>query len=183
MFSFAGRSLRNTSSAVAAIAAIVAATPAFAGSATGTLDVELNVTNACVVNGATAVSSSFGSAGKMLFADQPGLFDNVDAQALTTGGNTIGVTCSPGAVPSLTVGSGAHDSSGTRRLVSGANSVAYHLFSDAARTNELAIGQAINLGTATSSQINVPIFGGVNSGGVILAAGKYTDTVQLTLSW
>ena len=31
--------------------------------------------------------------------------------------------------------------------------------------------------------ITVPIYARVNSGGLVLPAGAYTDTVQVTLSW
>ena len=70
-----------------------------------------------------------------------------------------------------------------RHLASGANQVAYHLYSDAGATNEITINQQISLGTATTTAFDVPIYAHVNSGGVVLPAGSYTDTVQVTLAW
>jgi spore coat protein U-like protein len=175
---------RVASAALAIACLLVVSAPAQAGSAVGTIGVELNVTSACVVNGASSVTADFGSAGKILFADQPGLFGDTDASLVATGGGSgLSVQCSPGSTPSLTVGSGAHDGGGLRHVASGTNTVAYHLFSDAARTSEITIGQQLSLGTATSSAINVPIYARTNSAGTVLAAGKYTDTVQVTLSW
>lgn len=164
-------------------AAIFAAQPASAGTASGTIGVSLTVSAACVVNGASAVAASFGSGGSIAFAAQPGLFGDVDAQMVTSGGTALSVLCSPGVGPSLTLGAGAHDATGQRHLSNGSSTVAYRLFSDSGRTTEVGIGQAIPLGTATSSPISVPIYARVNSNGVVLPAGNYTDTVQVTLAW
>lgn len=158
------------------------ASRADAATTSGTIDVELTITNACVVNGATSVSSSFGNGGKILFADQPGLFADVDGQLVGSLGN-LSVKCSPGVSPTLTVGSGANDQSGNRRLKSGSNTVAYHLYSDSARLTEISVGTALPLGTLSTAAVGVPIYARVNSGGNLLPAGTYTDTVQVTLSW
>lgn len=170
-------------SGFAAMLALGASAPAAAQSSSGTINVSLNVTSACVVNGATSVSSTFGQAGELAFDDQPGLFGDVDGVVQTSGGGALSVQCSPDATPTLTLGSGQHDASGQRYLSSGTSQVAYRLFSDIARTQELAIGASLPLGTATSTPISVPIFGRVNSGGNVIAAGAYTDTVAVTLTW
>lgn len=179
----------RATAAVAALVAVVAvaaapATAATIGTSTGTIGVSLNISSACVVNGATAVASDLGKVGQLTFADQPGIFGDTDAQMVATGGGSgIGVLCSPGSTPTLTIGSGANDASGIHYMASSGNKVAYHLFRDSARTNEITIGQQISLGTATSTAFSVPIYGRVNSGGAVLAAGAYTDTVQVTLAW
>ncbi|WP_197277093.1 Csu type fimbrial protein [Sphingomonas profundi] len=181
MLDFASTSIRP-----ALFAAITAmgmfANPALADSSSGTIAVALNVTNACVVNGATAVQSNVGALGTIQFADQPGIFGNVDGQLVGALG-TLQVLCSPGVTPSLTIGSGANDAAGKRYLASNGHTVPYRLFSDAARTSEITIGQQLALGTATTSAISVPIFARVNSGGAVLSAGSYADTVQVTLAW
>lgn len=176
---------RSSALAFAAAAAVMAgivSTPAKAGSISGTINVEINISSACLVNGATSVSSTFGSGGKILFTDQPGLFGNVDGQLVGSLGN-LSVQCSPGIAPVLTVGAGANDQGGNRRMASGANRLVYHLFSDAARQDEITVGGQISLGTMTSQAVEVPIYARVNSGGVILPAGQYVDTVQVTLAW
>ena len=161
---------------------LLSATPAAADSAAGTINVSLNVTNACVVNGATQLQTNAGTLGDIAFADQPGIFGNVDGQLVGPLG-TLQVQCSPGVTPQLTVGSGANDAAGKRRMASIGNTLDYRLFSDAQRTSELTIGSRISLGTATTSPFTVPIYARVNSGGAVIAAGRYTDTVQVTLTW
>jgi spore coat protein U-like protein len=182
MLQLASNRLR-TKAALAAIIGAAIAAPAHAGSASGTIGISLNVSAACIVSGATQVTSTLGSVGSVQFADQPGLFGNVDSQLNVSGGGALSVQCSPGAGPSLTLGAGAHDSAGLHYMAAGANNVAYHLFTDSARSNEISIGQSIPLGTASSSPIAVPIYARVNSGGAVLPAGSYTDTVQVTLAW
>ncbi|MDH7639777.1 Csu type fimbrial protein [Sphingomonas oryzagri] len=178
--------LRLPGTLIAAVAvATVGMSPAqAAGSSTGTIAVSLNVTAACAVNGATSIAANLGQVGALAFADQPGLFGNTDASMVATGGGSgLSILCSPGSSPTLTVGSGANDAGGLHYMASGANKLAYHLYSDSGRTNEIGIGQAISLGTATSTAFNVPIYGRVSSNGAVLAAGAYTDTVQVTVAW
>lgn len=178
--------LRISGALIAAVAAAALGTaPAeAAGSSTGTIAVSLNVTAACAVNGATSIAANLGQVGSIAFADQPGLFGNTDASMVATGGGSgLSVLCSPGSTPTFTVGAGTNDAGGLHYMAAGSNKLAYHLYSDSGRTNEIGIGQAISLGTATSTALNVPLYGRVNSNGAVIAAGAYTDTVQVTLAW
>ena len=181
MFSQIGAS-RIIIAVLAASSAIAIATPAFADSAAGTIGVALTVTNACVVNGATQLQTNIGSMGDINFADQPGIFGNVDGQLVGSLG-ALQVQCSPGVTPQLTIGSGSNDSAGKRRMAVNGNTLEYRLFSDTQRLNELVIGSRIALGTATTTPFSVPIFARVTSGGTVIAAGRYTDSVQVTLTW
>lgn len=162
--------------------ALFAATPAAAGTSSGTISVALNITSACVVNGGTSLQPNVGVVGTIQFPDQPGIFASADGQLVGSLG-TLQVLCSPGVTPALTIGAGANDAAGKRYLASNGNTVAYRLFSDSGRTNEITIGQQLSLGTATTATISVPIFARVSSGGAVLAAGAYADTVQVVLSW
>ena len=183
MFAFSSyRRLHRAAILSAAAAGIFVTAPAQAGQSTGTIDMELNVTNACVVNGAVAVQADLGATGKILFADQPGTFTSVDGQFVGSMGN-LSVQCSPGSTPVLTIGAGTHDQSGTRRLASGASLIAYRLFTDLARSDEITIGRQITLTGAAGSTVSVPIFARATNNGTLLTAGKYTDTVQMLLSW
>ncbi|WBO23011.1 Csu type fimbrial protein [Sphingomonas abietis] len=165
-------------------AGLFASAPAQAGSSAGTIGVSLTVTAACAVNAATSVAATIGQLGSISFASQPGIFSNTDAAMVATGGGSgISVLCSPGLTPTFTVGAGANDDSTFHYLASNGSKVAYHLYSDAGRTSEITIGQVLNLGTATSTAFNVPIYGRVSSNGAALPAGNYTDTVQVTLAW
>lgn len=168
--------------AAATLAGLSVAAPASAQSAAGTIGVALTVTNACVVNGAQQVQANLGSMGDITFADQPGIFGTVDGQLVGSLG-TLQVLCTPGIAPQLTIGSGANDSAGKRRMTSSGNMLDYRLFSDAQRSSELAIGSRIALGTSTATPFSVPIYARVSGGSTAIAAGRYTDTVQVTLSW
>jgi len=172
------------SAVLAGALALLAGTRAEAGSASGTIAVALNVSDACVVNGATAFTTTLGQVGAISFADQPGLFGDINASMIATGGgNAISVLCSPGLSPTLSINAGLHDASSLHHLASGSNLITYHLYSDSGHTNEIHISQSLSLGTTTSSAINVPIYAVANSGGQVMPAGAYTDTVQVTLSW
>ena len=174
----------KTAGAAMALLLSLAALPAQAGSSTGTIGVSMNVSAACLVNGGSQSSGSLGQLGSIAFPDQSGVVGTVDASLVPSAGSGgISVLCTPGLTPSLTVGAGAHDSGAVRNLASNSNTVAYRLYSDAGRSSEITIGHAISLGTATSSAINVPIFGRITGGGASLTAGSYTDTVQVTLAW
>ncbi len=156
--------------------------PANAQSATGTIGVQLNITNACVVNDATTLQTDMGRAGDIHFADQPGTFSSVDGELVGALG-ALAVRCSPGATPALTIGAGANDQAGVRRMVSGGNAVPYRLYTNAARNDEIGIGRSLALGAASSAAIVVPIYARATNSGGILPAGSYADTVQITLSW
>lgn len=172
---------RSAITAAATVAAFLAA-PALAQTSTGTIGVTLNVTNACVINGAATVQSNAGQMGTIAFPDQPGIFGNVDGELVGSMGQ-LQVQCSPGVAPALTIGAGANEAGGRRYMASSGRTVAYRLFSDAQRSTEIGIGQQISLGTATSTAMRVPIYARVTSGGAVLAAGSYADTVQVTLTW
>lgn len=170
--------------AFAAIAApmLLSANQAQAQSATGTIGVELNITNACVVNDATSLQTDLGSAGDIRFADQPGTFASVDGELVGALG-ALAVRCSPGASPSLTIGAGANDEAGVRRMVSGSAAVPYRLYANAARNDEIGVGRNLALGAASTAAIVVPIYARATNSAGILPAGRYADTVQITLSW
>lgn len=161
---------------------LFSAVPANAQSATGTIGVRLNITNACVVNDATALQTDLGRTGDIHFTDQPGTFSAVDGELVGALG-ALAVRCSPGATPALTIGAGANDQAGVRQMVSGGSAVPYRLYTNAARNDEIGIGRSLALGAAGSAAIVVPIYARATNSGGILPAGSYADTVQITLSW
>ncbi|MOA35770.1 Spore Coat Protein U domain protein [compost metagenome] len=70
-------------------------------------------------------------------------------------------------------------------MSSGGDTIPYRLYSDSARTTEIAINTPIALTTGTTAQ-NIPIYGRVLPGDQLStspAAGTYNDTVVATLSW
>lgn len=167
---------------LAAIPVAMLAMPATAQTATGTIGVELTVTNACVVNDATTLQSALGTVGTVNFGSQPGTFQSVDGEMVGTVG-ALSIRCSPDASPTLTVGSGSNDNAGVRRMIAGTAAIPYRLYTNSARDNEITIGRQLSLGQATTSPIVVPIYARATSPGGLARAGRYTDTVQITLAW
>src|SRR5690349_18889215 len=111
--------MRKIAFGIAAVAAIVS-TPAFAaGTATGTVDVSLNVSSACAV---TAQPLAFGTTSSFATA--------IDSSSATT------VKCTPQAAYTVFVSYGNNAASGTqRKLKSAAGAfVNYDIYSDAGRT-------------------------------------------------
>ena len=172
--------LKHGVAALAATTSMGTAVPAQAGSSSGTINVQLTITSACLVNG-TASTASFGSAGTIAFPNEPGTFTQTDAQLVGSLGD-LAIRCSPGTTPTLTIGSGLNDDSGVRRMASGANRIGYRLYSDAGRSQEVTVGQSIALGTMGQTAVTVPLYARATNSGV-LPAGAYADTVQVTLAW
>ncbi len=169
-------------SCTVALGAVLVASPVLAQNSTGTIAVELTVTNACVVNDATQFQSDLGRVGDIVFENQPGTFDTADSELVGTLG-ALSIRCSPGASPTLTVGPGSNDDAGVRRMASGGAVIPYRLYTNAARQDEITIGRQIALGEASASPIVVPIYARATNPGGIARAGRYTDTVQITLAW
>lgn len=172
----------RTACRVAIAAAALAAGPAFAADSSGTIGVELNVSSSCLVNDAASAVADLGQTGRIRFPDQTAQFDDVDGEFVGSLG-ALSIRCSPGATPSLTIGSGANDTGGVRHMAANGFTVAYRLFANAQRTDEIAIGRRLPLGTATAAAVNIPIYARTSSGGQLLAPGRYTDTIQITLTW
>lgn len=159
------------------------ATQAYAQSSSGTISVSLNVVASCAVNGGTS-SPTMGNLGTIAFADQSGVFGSADASMVAQGTTSpVSILCTPGISPQMEIGAGANDAGNVRRLTMGQTMVAYRLYSDVARQNEITIGKQLSLGNATTTALSLPIYARVSSNGLALPAGTYTDTVQVTLSW
>ena len=155
--------------------AAVAASPALAGTATGTLDTTLTVTTSCsIANGSAALD-----------------FGSIPAQTLATPldadtGATLTVNCD-GTATSPTLAIGANNLvSGVRALkeTSGGTipSVPYALYRDAGRTEEYTIDQAFPISAFTAGSNSVTIYGRIASGTVI-DQGSYNDNVSLTITY
>lgn len=173
---------RPVAAVLAVLPIAMAATPAAAQTATGTIGVELTVTNACVVNDSTTLQSTLGTVGDVNFGTHPGTFQTVDGELVGNVG-ALSIRCSPDASPTLTIGSGSNDNAGVRRMISGSATIPYRLYTNASRDNEITIGRQMSLGPATTAPIVVPIYARATNPGGIARAGRYTDTVQITLAW
>lgn len=153
--------------------AAVAASPAYATTATSSLDVSATVTSNCVVS------------------TTPIAFGNVD---VTSGANVDGtgglsVTCTSGTAwaASADAGAGTGASLATRQMAFGANLLNYALYTDTTRTTVWGDGVGGTTGTFTgtgngSAQAST-IYGRVPSGQTSLPAGAYADTVAVTVTY
>lgn len=160
------------------------ASQAQAATVTGTINSTLTLTAACQVNGSAGTSGlNFGS---LNFGTQDALFGTANAQVLGPGGGAMSILCSNGTVPSIRVRAGAHDgqsTGGTRALADGSgNFVPYDFYTDAGRTQVLAIDGTITLPTSTGVAQTVNLYGQAR-GKAGLPAGTYTDTVAVELTF
>lgn len=151
---------------------------------TGTIESTLTLTAACQVNGSSGTSGvSFGA---LDFGTQNALFTTVDAEVIGGGGGAMSILCSAGTVPVIRVGAGSHDGlspGGTRALADGdGNFVPYDFYTDAGRTQLLAIDDTITLPTSSGVAQTVNLYGQAR-GKAGLPAGVYTDTVSVELSF
>ncbi|QSB45073.1 SCPU domain-containing protein [Altererythrobacter sp. FM1] len=157
--------MRKIAIVLAASAAVVA-TPALAQTATGTVEVSLNVSSACSV---TAEPLSFGSVTALDAA--------IDASSPTT------VKCTPNANYTVNVGYGSNAGAGTvRKLKSSAgDEVSYALYTDATRTTEWTPTSG-RTGVGNGSDQSMTIYGRVPSQAAV-PAGNYTDSVVVTVTY
>lgn len=172
------------SAASVAIAAFLAA-GASQAQVSGTMQVQLNLVEGCIVSGSTDPLNAT-NFGVMDFGSVPTVFAaNLQAQAMIAGVPTR-LVCSSGASLNIRVGDGNHAGAGVRRMNSGGNYVQYRLF-----TQPGGAGAEYPLSDATGLAISVPPGGapfdlpihGVVAPQAGLAVGAYSDTVTVTLSF
>lgn len=106
----------------------------------------------------------------------------VEAAITSAGGAGLRLDCTPGTTASLSADAGEHGAGGTRRLAHGSGAtVAYELFvdGDPAPWRDRAIPVSFPAGVRRRS---VPIRARAILAGA-LPAGRYADTVRVTLTW
>lgn len=157
---------------------VLAASAAHAATATDNLTVQMTITAACSVTGGTL---DFGTA-------QAGtLAANRDAQT------NISVTCTSGSPYSVGLGAGQNGGGAGingRAMKRGTNAdtIAYQLYRDTGRAAVWGedvtptTGNTFNQSGAGTAQ-SIPVYGRVPTGTAITAAGIYTDTVTITLTY
>ncbi len=169
--------MRKTILAVAMILALTA-TAAFAGTATGNMNVSATVVADCVVN----------SVGNMAFGNNLGIpftINGVNATATSV----INYTCTnTGVNPVIRLGQGANPAAGStdaaplRRMTDGSHFISYALYQDLAHStawnNTAGTGVA---GTADGAAHNVTAYGVATAANV--PAGTYTDTVLVSVDF
>jgi spore coat protein U-like protein len=150
-----------------AVATALASTPVLAGTATGTVQVSLNVSSACSV---TAQPLDFGTTNS--FAA------NNDTSSATT------VKCTPTAPYTVYVSYGANAGSTTQRKLTSTSSTAkvnYDLYSDSGRT-AIWTPTTGKTGVGDGTEQSATIYGRIPVQTAV-PAGDYTDTVTVTVNY
>ncbi|VVD64207.1 hypothetical protein PAQ31011_00256 [Pandoraea aquatica] len=161
----------------------------------GTVNAKLVLTSGCAIStgsGSVGASTNFGS---LDFGTQPSGFSGAITSQATGGGTTPSstqMTCSPD-VTSVKVtvdggqnaGKGSTVGAGTRALANGTSYVPYEVYSDAARANQYVAGTAQTVTLSTpGTALALPIYGAIRKTSTsALAAGTYTDVLNVTVGW
>ena len=172
-------SIRCTSAVVAPLLWWLCAAPiAQAGNATASLNVGVQITASCTINGAT-----------LTFPSTPGTSLLTTA---VTGSTTVSVTCTSGSPYSIGMSQGANYSGGSNRMASGGNYIPYGLYVNSALTYPWTTGASNSsctttndcyLGTGTGSAQSIPIYGQVPIVATAPLSGTYSDTVTMTITY
>lgn len=152
--------MRKLTLGLAALAATVSG-PAFAATTSGTVDVTLNVDNACAL---TTAAIDFGTITDFSTA--------ANANSMTT------LRCTPNAVANVTVSLGNNVNGTQRRLRSGTNYVDYNL-TDSSGTAWPAAGLSF---TGTGADVSLGLRGVVPAQ-TAQPAGAYSDQVTITVTY
>lgn len=148
-------------------------------------EVSADIVAGCAVDG-VGTSGDAGLIGTLDFGHDTTL-STASHSAVLSENRAITVRCTPGVTFYLAVDGGLHSSSGVRNLQMGTSTtdrLAYRLFSDAGMTDEIGIGQnrSILVTAAAMNDVWLPIHARLALPGGT-AAGTYTDTLLITLTW
>jgi spore coat protein U-like protein len=141
------------------------------------------IVNATIVNGC-AITQAAGSWGRIDFGTTSGVATGtLDANLLLSGSSGLTIECTPGTAATLSADNGNNAASGQRRMVQAGVTpgVAYSLFANGSTTPWTT--QLIGLDfPANFTRRTIPVKGRAILPGT-LRAGKYVDTVRITLAW
>jgi len=145
-------------------AALVPSTPAWGGTASGTLDVSLRVLPGCSV-----------TAAPLAFVAEAGV--GSEAQA------PIDVQCAGNTAVALSLDSGMNALGNQRQLVSaGGTAVPYAIYTDPARTRGWQ-EEPLRGDTGEDGNLQVVAYGRIEGRDTAVASGDYRDTVTVTLTF
>ncbi|WP_175691191.1 Csu type fimbrial protein [Burkholderia anthina] len=182
-----GKFLIVAASALACTVAVAQSNPL-----TGTVNSKLVLTTGCAIDSGTG-SVGVTTFGTLDFGTQPsGFTGSLSAQATGSGSSSTKVTCSPDVTAvqvtvdgGLNAGKGAGIGTGTRALANGAVYVPYDVYADSAHSQQYVVGTAQQVPVPSpGSAFDLPIYGIANkTSSSALAAGTYTDVLNVTLGW
>jgi spore coat protein U-like protein len=149
-----------------------------AGTVTGSLSVQMQITASCTIGTSSLTFTS--TAGTSL----------VSTQVTQTG--SISVTCTNSNPYSIGLDNGQNASSGQRRMANGTNYIPYNVFLDSAHTeawttaatnSTCTSSNSCYLGTGNGSAQTVNVYGVVPTVAAAPASGTYSDSVTITVTY
>lgn len=146
------------------------------------MDVLLTIGEGCAVNGqSTGGVNQFGSVD---FGEHSNLNLFIDAESTGATSSAIEITCNNALAYSVAIDDGQNANAGQRRVQrDGIDFVSYDLYQDSARSIRWGAGAEAQAFTGNGTAQPVTIYGRVLSGQTTPAAGNYTDTVRMTITW
>jgi len=97
---------------------------------------------------------------------------------------SLTLACTPGVSLNMAINGGSNFTT-VRNVMQSGNSLQlpYRIYTDAAHTNEIGVGQNVPLNISSSNNnIVLPIYGVLQLNG-FSPSGSYTDTLTVTLTW
>ncbi|SCW89149.1 Spore coat protein U (SCPU) domain-containing protein [Sphingobium faniae] len=152
---------------------------------TASFEVSATIVAGCAADG-VGTSGDAGLIGTLDFGNDTTLSTASHSAALT-GNQMITLRCTPGVALSMRLGGGQHASGGNRNMQLGpstADRLPYRLYANAGMTDEITIDQdrSILVTAANMNDVQLHVYGQVSLPGGS-AAGTYTDTLLVTLTW
>lgn len=151
---------------------------------TKTFNVSATITGGCAFGSSPA--SPVTSLGTLNFGSLSSIPANVDITSASGAGSVV-VTCTPGMAVSIAIDYGTYGGSSTQRYMAdatGTKKMAYQLYQDAARKNVWGTGTlAMSIASFPATTQTYPLYGRLFSVSTLAAAGVYTDTVNVTLTY
>lgn len=155
---------------------------------TGQVDVKLNVSTGCTVEGSTDTGpGNMNQFGTLDFGKTSGQWSNVltgQVASSETGGH-LAVKCDGANPVDFTVAiDGGVRTDRSLKHTTAEDTVKYNVYRDAARTNPYEINTAQTFTAAVGVAQEVPIFGAIAANnGTAKAQGDYTDTLLVTVNF
>jgi spore coat protein U-like protein len=151
---------------------------AWAGTVTGSLPVQMQITASCTIGTSSLTFAT--TAGTSL----------ISTAVNQTG--SISVTCTNSNPYSIGLDNGQNASSGQRRMINGTNYISYNLYVDSGHTNAwttastnsaCSSANSCYLGTGNGAAQTVSVYGVVPTVATAPASGAYNDTVTITVTY
>lgn len=188
---------RKRYAAALVLAAGMLAWPTVAGTLTGTLQSQIQLTAGCVIAGSSGNAAGV-NFGLLDFGTKPSTFTGI-VNATASGGEGVSgptqIVCSPDVLgisiqvgPGSYAGQGGSIGAGNRAMRNGSTAayIPYDVFRDAGHSQAYPTGAAVTGITVPANGVAfaLPIYGQINkSDPSALPAGMYTDTLQITLTY